>query len=166
MKRTAGYLLFSLLLALILNGCAFNNNVTKDSNEDIFQYKGTVIGNNSAIINILGKLKHNEKFEEASLVTSEKPYGMTVTYGSLDTPEVEKEYKETAITNATFLFALIKNAKWITFHFDDQAYKITRSKLQDFHSNDLNEFASQKELEAAVEKQLSDDSKVNQFFAQ
>ncbi|AIF43003.1 hypothetical protein X953_07340 [Virgibacillus sp. SK37] len=166
MKRIAGYLLFSLLIVLFLDGCAINNDETKDSSEDIFQYNGAVIGDNSAVINIIGQLPHNEKFKEVSLETKNKPYGMSLTYDSLDVPEVGKEYKETAITNATFLFTLVKNAEWITFHFENQTYKITRFKLQDFYSKDLNEFTSQTELNAFVQEQLVNESKVSQLFVQ
>lgn len=153
-----------MLILLFLNGCGSIGDENVNSSEDIFQYKESMIGDNSAVASIIRQLKHNEEFQEVSLDTKEKPYGMTLKYGNIDVAEIEKEYKETAINNATCLFALINNAEWVTFDFEDNKYKITKSKLQDFYSKDLSGFSNEKELKALVQEQLKDESKVNQLF--
>ncbi|SFP19491.1 DUF4825 domain-containing protein [Salibacterium halotolerans] len=162
MKKISRYICFSMLMLLLLNGCGFNNGGNNSSSQDIFQHKGSVIGDNSAVINIIGQLQRNQEFEELSLETKEKPYGMSLTYGNIDSNITEKEYKEMAIYNATFLFALIDNAEWITFNFDDK-YKIDRSQLQDWYDEDLNKFTNEEELETFVQKTI-DENKINQLF--
>lgn len=164
MRKITKYFLFSLLILLFLNGCSSNSDGSNNSNEDIFQYKGSVIGDNSAVGNIIGQLRHSEEFHEVSLETKTEPYGMTVKYEDMDATMIEKEYKETTIHNATFLFALIDNAEWTAFDFEDGTYKITKSELQDWYGKDLNEFTNEKELKSFVQERLEDEDKVNQLF--
>lgn len=164
MKKITRYIFFLLLILLFLNGCGSNSDGNNNTNEDIFQFKESVIGDNSAVINIIGQLQHNEEFQEVSLETKTEPYGMTLKYENIDATMIEKEYKETTIHNATFLFALIDNAEWTTYNFGDQKYKITKSKLQDWYGKELNEFTNEEELETFVQEKLKDESKVNQLF--
>ncbi|EQB36299.1 MULTISPECIES: DUF4825 domain-containing protein [Virgibacillus] len=164
MKKTISYIFFSLLILLFLNGCGSNSGGNNNTSEDIFQYKGSVIGDNSAVTNIIGQLQHNEEFQEVSLETKAKPYGMTLKYENIEATMIEKEYKETTIYNATFLFALIDNAEWTIFNFGDHTYKITKSKLQDWYGKELNEFTNEEGLKTFVQEQLKDESKVNQLF--
>ncbi|MFD2704096.1 DUF4825 domain-containing protein [Salibacterium lacus] len=163
MKKISRYICSFMLMLLLLNGCGLNNGGNNSSSHDIFQHKGSVIGDNSAVINIIGQLQRNQEFEELSLETKEKPYGMSIKYGKIDSNITEKEYKETAIHNATFLFALIDNAEWVTFDFDDDKYKIDRLQLQDWYDENLNKFTNEEELETFVQKTI-DENKINQFF--
>ena len=164
MKKITKYIFFSLLILLFINGCSLNNNVQNTTNEGIFQYKGSLIGDNSAVINIIGQLQHSEEFKEVSLQTKTEPYGMTLTYNGIEATMIEKEYKETAIYNATFLLALVDNAEWTTFVFEDHEYKITKEELQKWYGIELSEFTNEEELKSLVQEQLKDENKVNQLL--
>ncbi|EPD50546.1 hypothetical protein HMPREF1210_02515 [Paenisporosarcina sp. HGH0030] len=164
MKKMTIYFLYSLSILLFLNGCNPNNNVNGDKNANVFQYDGSFIGDNSAVINIINKLKHGEDFKEVSLETKVEPYGMTLKYEDIEESMIEKEYKETVIYNATFLFTLVENAEWITFNFEDQQYKITKEELQDWYGKELSEFTSEEELKNLIQKQIADEKKVDQLF--
>lgn len=157
-------MLFFVLLLLILNGCSTNSNTSNKPDEGLFKYEGSLIGDNSAVVNIIGQLRHDEAFQEVSLETKKEPYGMTVTYNNIDAERIEQETKETTIYNATFLFALIDNAEWIAFDFEDYHYNVTRTELENWYGKELNGFTSEKELEAFVKEQVKDESKVDQLF--
>ncbi|UOQ83333.1 DUF4825 domain-containing protein [Gracilibacillus salinarum] len=166
MKTSVKYLLIFLLTALLFTGCSSNNEVQSQSN--IFTYNNSVIGDNSAVIAIINHLQHNKEFKEISLQTKEEPYGMTITYNELEATELEKEYKETAIYNATFLFALIENAEWVTFKFGDEndEYKLSKEDLQTAFDKPLSDFTNEEEVTTFVQKQLKDENKINQLFLQ
>ncbi|WP_228275784.1 DUF4825 domain-containing protein [Gracilibacillus oryzae] len=85
----------------------------------MFQYKNSYVGDNSAVGNIVNELAHSKELNQISLQTKTEPYGITLEYNDIDAEQVEEEMKHMVISNATFLFALIKNADWITFQFTD-----------------------------------------------
>ena len=109
LREIIKFIFFSLLIMVFLNGCNAN-----DKSEDIFQFKDSFVGDNSAVGNIANQLRSGEHLEGFELITKEKPYGIILNYNWL---ESEKNYKETAIFNATFLFTLVQNADWITFNY-------------------------------------------------
>lgn len=147
---------FLLLVILIVSGCS-----TKNEEEDIFNFKDSYVGDNSAVGNIVSKLQGAEHLEGYELKTKEKPYGIVLNY---DWSDSEKNYKKTAIYNATFLFALVQNADWILFHFDNQEYKITKENLQNWYKKDLSELKNEDELKKLAQEFLEDESKINQLF--
>ena len=111
----------SLLVILVASRCD-----TKTGEADLFQYKNAYVGDNSAVINIVNHSMQSDNFKRLELKTKEKPYGVIINY---DGSDAEQNYKKTVIYNATYLFALIQNAEWITFNFDHQEYKITKDAL-------------------------------------
>ncbi|WP_238532182.1 DUF4825 domain-containing protein [Planococcus antarcticus] len=149
------FMSFLLVVTLIVSGC----NTKKE--EDIFKFKGSYVGDNSAVINIVSQLKGAEYSKDLELKTNEEPYGIILNY---DWSDSEMNYKKTAIYNATFLFALIKNADWIAFNFDNQEYKITRESLQDWYSENLSDLENESETEKLTQRYLEDESKINQLF--
>ncbi|MFF3102510.1 DUF4825 domain-containing protein [Viridibacillus arvi] len=159
MKRKTGFFLFSLLILLSLNGCN-----SREVNEDIFQYKASYVGDNSTVGNIVKLLLNSEYLDGFELKTIEEPYGILINYKGISAEDIEKNYKETAIYNATFIFTLVKNAKWITFNFDDQEYKITKQELESWYGKELSEYMSEEDLTKLTQKYLKDENKVNQFF--
>ncbi|MGX2962093.1 DUF4825 domain-containing protein (plasmid) [Peribacillus sp. JNUCC 23] len=159
MKKITKFFFFSLLILLSLNGCNSSN-----VDEDIFQFKDSYVGDNSAVRSIVRQLPLGEYFNGFELKTKEEPYGMILNYTNMDAEEIEKNYKETAIYNATFIFTLVKNAKWITFNFDDQEYKITKEDLESWYGKKLSEYTSEEDLTKLTKKYLEDESKVNQFL--
>lgn len=73
---------------MIVSGCS------KVSEEDIFKYKNSYVGDNSAVGNIINQLQGAEHLEIFELETKEKPYGITLDY---DWSEPKVNYKKTAI---------------------------------------------------------------------
>ena len=150
----------ALLLLFFLSRCGSDDKV----NEDLYEYEGSMIGDNSAVISIIEQLEHSEEFKEVALETKTEPYGMTVRYEGMGPDITEMDYKKTAILNAAFLFALIENAEWATFDFEEMEYKIKKTELEDFYGRDLREFAGEEELKSVTEELLKDDESVSQFF--
>src|SRR4051794_19168157 len=132
------FFFFTMLILLFLNGCNSSN-----VNEGIFQFKGSYVGDSIAVVNIVNQLPSGEYFEGVELKTKEEPYGIILNYEGIEAEEIEKKYKETAIYNATFIFALVQNAEWITFKFDNQEYKVAKENLQDWYGKELSKFTSE-----------------------
>ena len=146
----------SLLVISVASGCN-----TKTSEEGLFQYKNAYVGDNSAVINIVNHSMQSERFEGLELKTKEMPYGIILNYDGSDS---EKNDKRTVIYNATYLFALIQNAEWITFNFDHQEYKITKDALIEWYGEDFSTLQSEEELKTLIQKRWDDEYKVNQLF--
>ncbi len=105
-----------------------------------------------------------EYFEGVELKTKEEPYGIILNYEGIEAEEIEKKYKETAIYNATFIFALVQNTEWITFKFDNQEYKVAKENLQDWYGKELSKFTSEVELREFTQEYIEDPNKVKQLF--
>ncbi|MEG0385550.1 MAG: DUF4825 domain-containing protein [Solibacillus sp.] len=156
MKQILKFSSFFLLAILFLSGC---NAIDED--EDLFKYKDSYVGDNSAVGNILNQLQAAEFLKGFELKTTEEPYGIVLNY---EWTESKQNYKNTAIHNATFLFALIQNVEWISFNFSNQEYKITKEQLQNWYGKDLSELQSEDEIKPFMQKHLADEDKVNQLF--
>ena len=156
MKQMLKFLSLSLLVILIVSGCNTNN-----EQEDIFKFKNSFVGDNSAVGNIVNQLQGTEHFKGFELETKEKPYGIILNY---DWSESEQNYKKTAVFNATFLFTLVQNAEWVTFNFDHQEYKITKENLQNWYGEDFSELKNEDDLKALTQKHLKNEDKLNQLF--
>lgn len=156
MNRMLKLLSCSLLVISVASGCN-----TKTSEEGLFQYKNAYVGDNSAVINIVNRSMQSDNFRGLELKTKETPYGIILNY---DGSESENNDKRTMIYNATYLFALIQNAEWITFNFDHQEYKITKDALIEWYGEDFSTFQSEEELKTLIQKRWDDEYKVNQLF--
>lgn len=151
-----------LLIVLFISGCKPNN--ASSTNEDLFQFKGSYVGDNSAIGNLTFKLVNGEYLEGFELKTAKEPYGIILNYRGIEAKDLVKEYKETVIYNATFIFALVQNADWISFNFDDQQYKITKENLQDWYGENLSKLKSEEEISKITQEYLDNEIKVDQLF--
>ena len=156
MKKMLKLLSCSLLVVSVASGCN-----TKTTEADLFQYKNAYVGDNSAVINIVNRSMQSDNFRGLELKTKETPYGIILNY---DGSESEKNDKRTMIYNATYLFALIQNAEWITFNFDHQEYKITKDALIEWYGEDFSTFQSKEELKTLIQKRWDDEYRVNQLF--
>lgn len=120
------FLFIPLSIILILTACNSNEN-----DFDLFQFKGSYIGGNSAVVNSIINLQGAKHFSGLELHTKDEPYGITVNY---DWTESQLDEKETVLNNASYLFTLLQNVEWVSFYFDTEGevneYKITREKLQ------------------------------------
>lgn len=163
-KRTRLFF-FSVLILLLLGGC---NSKPPPAKDDLFRFKDSYVGDNGAVGNIINGLRSpdGEKSNEFELKTTEEPYGIIVDYKTDETvASAEKNYKETALYNATFILALIKNADWVQFNFVEDEVTVTRADLESWYSEkDLRAFQTQEELTSFSQEYLEDDDRVNQFF--
>ncbi|WP_340372515.1 DUF4825 domain-containing protein [Peribacillus sp. FSL E2-0218] len=160
MKRITIFFISLLSPMILLSGCSLN----ADSKTDLFQYKNSYVGDNSAVGNIVKELAHNKELNQISLETKKEPYGITLEYIDIDAEKVDKEMKETVISNSTFLFALIKNVDWITFKFPDNEFSVTKEKLQEWYNNKLDGFENEQDLKKRIQEHLKSEESVNQFF--
>jgi hypothetical protein len=163
LRQRIKFLLFTLVLMFFLSGC--NSSSNSNNNVDLFQYKGSHVGDNSAVVNSVIHLQGAKHFSGLELKTKEEPYGIIVNY---DWSESELNDKETAINNASYLFALIQNVDWITFNFEMvtgmEEYKITREKLQAWYGVELSEIDNEDKLKELIQEALEDEKRVNQLF--
>ncbi|MGG7621234.1 DUF4825 domain-containing protein [Bacillus coreaensis] len=155
MRKTFEYLLLSLMLILFITGCKPD---AKNASEDIFQFKDSFVGDNSAVGNIVNQLPGAEHLKHYELKTDVEPYGITLNYNGLNS---EQEYQETVIYNATFLIALVQNVDWITVHSDKREFTITKENIQEWYSKELRDVPNELELIKLINKCLVDISRNN-----
>lgn len=154
MKKFLAYFILIMLL-ISLTSCS----LSKNTNKDIFHYKNSYVGNNSAVGRIIKQLPNHNEFTKMSLQTQKKPYGMTIEYKNLPA-----NTKNILINNATYLFALINNVEWIVFECADQKYTVKRQQLDEWYGKELSSYTNEKELEELIHTFLKDKNKVNQLF--
>lgn len=149
-----------LSAVLMVSGCN-----SKGNDKDLFNYKGSHVGDTSAVGNILNKLPFTGYSKDFELQTGEKPYGVILNY---DDSESETERKEIIVYTATYLFILVQNVDWIKYNFDGQEYQVNKQELQNWYGQDLNKemstFKNQDELNVLIDKQLNDEEKVKQLL--
>ncbi|WP_217269713.1 DUF4825 domain-containing protein [Neobacillus endophyticus] len=155
MKKFTTYIILISLLLIVLGGCQLSNK----PNQDIFQYMGSYIGNNSAVGNIITQLPQSKAFKQVTLQTKKKPYGMVIEYG-----DGTGNIKNSVINNATYLIALVKNVEWISFDFPNEKYTLTRQEIQQWYGKDLSDIKNEKDLKNLIQTNLKDKNKVNDLL--
>ncbi|MCM3638972.1 DUF4825 domain-containing protein [Sporosarcina luteola] len=167
MKKIRTLSSFLLLIALIVSGC---DSKSRDGEPldikfgyvgDLFNYKDAYVGDNSAVGNIVSRLKNAEQFTRFELKTDEEPYGIILNY-SLE--ESEQDYKDIVVYNATFLFTLLQNADWVRFNFENEEYTITKDKLKTWYGEDFTGLQSEDEVKTLIQKHSDDENKVDELF--
>ena len=141
---------------LFLSGCNSN-----DTNNNIFQFKDSFVGDNSAVGNIANQLPGAEHLNGFELKTNEEPYGIILNY---DWTESEQEYEKSVIHNATFLFTLVQNVDWISFNSNILEHTITKENLQEWYGKELSEVQNEDELRELIQEHLENENKVSQLF--
>lgn len=164
MKKTPIIFSFLILATLLLNGC---NQTKVNDDEDIFTFKESYVGDAGAVGNITRRLPNpnGEQLSGLELKTTEEPYGIILNYTDVEKSEdIETNYRELVLYNATFILALVKNADWVTFNFVEQEFKVTREALQSFYGRDIKQFNNEEELSNFIQENLEDENKVIHFF--
>ncbi|WP_102262540.1 DUF4825 domain-containing protein [Mesobacillus jeotgali] len=159
MKVTFQVIIF--LLTILISGCS-----AVKKNEDLYQYQGSYVGDNNSVGKVLNRLAYNDELTSFELKTKAAPYGIVLNYTNIEKVEEDLNLKETAIHNATFIFALIKNIDWITFKFDDNEYNVSREKLLKWYRTNFSEYKSEEELRNFIQENINDNSKVEGYFKQ
>nr|WP_295971282.1 DUF4825 domain-containing protein [uncultured Bacillus sp.] len=162
MKKKLSSFFSIVFLLLLLAGCGLN----EDSGKDVFQYKGTLVGDNSSVGAIIKEIPFNEYFKEFSLQTKKEPYGIIVKYDiDQESPELNDEnMKELALCNSTYLFALVQNAEWVQYEFGTQTLKVKKKDLQAWYDKDLSSINDEKDLKKLLQDYLSDKNEINRYF--
>jgi hypothetical protein len=146
-----------VIISLSLIGCVSNSK--KISNQkvetfsqvktnDLMKYKGSYVGDNSAVRNIIAELPANVYSAGFSLQTNKKPYGIIINYkenqnlGSEDYNNFwnNKKPNEILEKNAVILFSLIQNSYTIEFNVDNigkKSYKYNRKVLERKYGGDF-----------------------------
>ena len=136
MKYTSLRLKVLLVIILIgLFGIIGCSKVSEDQNEitlgekveKLLKYKGSYIGDNSAVGNISNYLLASENLQGFELKTGEKPYAITLNYKNFEDYQIIISTNETItlpfsdimIKNSMVLFSLIKNVDIINLKLDD-----------------------------------------------
>ncbi|WP_246943596.1 DUF4825 domain-containing protein [Bacillus pinisoli] len=145
--------LLSIFIILFISiGCT-----STDERDDIFKWKGTYVGDNSSVAGILNSLQNKDNLNGFELQTKEEPYGIILHYDDLS-------IKEDILYNATFIFALIHNADWITFTNGMQRTTITRSELHDWYGTNLNSKESTEDLVEMINRFSKDSRKIDELI--
>jgi hypothetical protein len=157
MKKIPYYFMSLFALIIVLNGCSLH----AESKTNVFQYKDSYIGDNSAVESIMKQLPYGEDVNQISLQTKEKPYGITVEYENVTT---STEEKQSLITNATYMFALIKNADWVTFNLQHETLTVTKETLENVYGTKLHTLENEKDVQQLIDKHVTSEESVNRLF--
>ncbi|QUE85940.1 DUF4825 domain-containing protein [Exiguobacterium alkaliphilum] len=151
---------FSLLLALllVLTGCADSST----GRPNPFQYKGSYVGDNSAVIGIAQNLPMHDCYKSIELQTKKRPYGLTVRY---DDPELERiEQERLAIRNAATYFTLVKNAEIVRFAFPNRTYAFSRPEMEAWLGIDFSTIKWEKDLVLRLDEKIGNEVQTEDYF--
>lgn len=138
----------------MISGCSQSNNQSTE-NTDLFQYKNSFVGDNSAVSHILNGLPLSGSLTSFELATEEEPYGILVSYNSSSVNPTTNEGFTQMVYNTTYLITLVQNVDWVQYNIGDQTLRITREQLNEFYYNDLQNFDSTSSLEGLVSLNIS-----------
>ncbi|ANU15272.1 hypothetical protein B481_0626 [Planococcus halocryophilus Or1] len=151
-----------LVVLTLLSGC--NSNVDNSSG-DLFNYKDSYLGDNSAVVNTVIYLKGADYFRGIELQTKEQPYGIIVDY---DWSESVIDLQETVINNASYLFTLIQNVDWIMLKFETvdgvEEFKLTREELEGWYEVNLSKIESEEKLKELIQVHLKNSEEVTKLL--
>ena len=116
-------ILFSILILLGIAGCGKSTPMT-----ELLNYKGSYVGDNSSVGNIIERLPAHEYLDSFELQTSQEPYEITINYKTFDEATVELEDGSTSKAslskilqgNSMIILSLVKNVEIINFNVGDQ----------------------------------------------
>ncbi|MGE6491943.1 DUF4825 domain-containing protein [Exiguobacterium sp. NPDC077395] len=144
-----------LVLAISLVGCT-------NPEPNAFEYKGSKVGDNAAVVGIAGSLPLHECYQSVELQTKKRPYGLTVRY---EDPEMERaEQERLAIRNAATYFTLIPNAEIVRFAFPNRTYAFSRPEMEAWFGTDFSNIRHENELHQLMNQKLEQLDSNNSYF--
>lgn len=144
-----------LVLAITLAGCT-------NPEPNAFEYKGSKVGDNAAVVGIAGSLPLHECYRSVELQTKKRPYGLTVRY---EDPEMERaEQERLAIRNAATYFTLIPNAEIVRFAFPNRTYAFSRPEMEAWFGTDFSNIRHENELQQLMNQKLEQLDSNNSYF--
>lgn len=108
-------------------------NRIKSGIDKIINYKDKYVGNNTNDGNLISHLPLSEygyTFEIDS-----KNLGLSIDYKTESNKIDELYLKKSLLYNSVSIFALIENAQFINFNFEERDYAVTREKIQETYPN-------------------------------
>ncbi|WP_347860954.1 DUF4825 domain-containing protein [Salimicrobium sp. PL1-032A] len=113
--------LFAAFLLLTMSGCMSDTQA-----KDLFDYEGTMIGNNSDVHAIVQGLENGAAVEEIELHTNEEPYGLTIRYDGVPDEEIDRWTRE----NAGRLFILIDNVRNVEMELPSRTRSFSKQAME------------------------------------
>lgn len=164
MKKHIFSVIMLLAIFVVLSGCDSDSGI----DPEIFQYKNSYVGDNSAVSAIVSQLPapNGEELTDIELQTKTEPYGVTLNYKkqeNLDGVEPASDYSRTVIYNSSVLLFLVPNAEVVTFNYVKEQYTITKQNVEEWLGKPLSTFVSVKQLTGYIEYYLEDANKIKQF---
>ncbi|KAA0956921.1 DUF4825 domain-containing protein [Planococcus sp. ANT_H30] len=158
-------LIKSLILLLVLTLVSDCNSDADSSNGEVFEYKDSYVGDNSAVVNTVIHLQGADYFSGIAPQTKEQPYGIVVDY---DWSESTIDLQETVINNDSYLFTLIQNMDWVTFKFNTidglEEFNVTREEVEGWDEVTLSEIESEEKLRELIQVRLEGSEEVTEFL--
>ncbi len=111
MIKKVSLLLISFLFVLAMTSCGEKPSEVND----YLQYKGSMVGDNTAVINIVSMLIYGQYLDKIELQTDKEPYGIIVNYDFNGADEKKITFEDHMTANALVMFYLIDNVDTITF---------------------------------------------------
>lgn len=116
-----------MICLIALSACA-----RTDSDTSVFQYKGSLVGDNSAVTNISRMVTTMATVDRFKLQTKQEPYGVELYYEN-DEPYAFTRIDKEVHQQSLYLYYLIDNLDYISFIFNKQTIHTER----DMYTNDL-----------------------------
>ncbi|GEM02670.1 protein of unknown function [Halolactibacillus halophilus] len=116
-----------MVCLIALTACA-----QTESDTSVFQYKGSYVGDNSAVGNISRMVTTLETVDRFKLQTKQEPYGIELYYES-DEPYAFNVIDKEIHQQSLYLYYLIDNVDYISFIFNNQAVHTDR----DMYASDI-----------------------------
>lgn len=159
-KKVQGMMIMFILI--VLAACSAG----RDTRDDVFQYKDSYVGDNSAIGAIVTNLPFREYYKEFSLQTNEEPFGIVLKYDTeARSPKLtDEDMKELALCNSSYLFTLVQNAEWVEYDFGTQKLRVNKEELEDWYGKELHPIETEKELQQLLQEFLADKDAVVNYF--
>lgn len=159
-----------IILSLSLIGCRMNSqkkskdnikNTSTVETYDLIKYKGSYVGDNSSVGNIIKSLPASEYNAGFRLQTSKEPYEIILNYKANEKLGEEnynkfwsdKKANKLLEKNAVVLLSLITNAEVIKFNVDnigEESYEYNRKSLEQKYGS--------------LEKLFTDNDSLNKFL--
>nr|WP_251130674.1 DUF4825 domain-containing protein [Exiguobacterium sp. s124] len=144
-----------LVLVISLAGCT-------NPEPDAFEYRGSKVGDNAAVVGIAGSLPLHECYQSVELQTKKRPYGLTVRY---EDPGMERaEQERLAIRNAAAYFTLIPNAEIVRFAFPNRTYAFSRPEMEAWFGTNFSNIRHENELQQLMNQKLEQLNSNNSYF--
>lgn len=127
-----------ILLILILSACQ----TQAESVTSVLDYKGSYVGDNTAISAISRTVSSTDTIDHFKLQTKEEPYGVHIYYLTEDRSYTMTTINQESHRQSLYLYYLIDNVDYLVLHFNDHIIRTERT----MYANDLKIFAKEAHL--------------------